>query len=87
MNKEIIIEGRKFVIKELTYKEGSQAKLDKDKPSEENNSEWISICLEEPKLTPEEVLKLPYRVVPQLLNECNKINLPETQYFTNSQTK
>ena len=84
MEIELSIEGKKYIIKELLFEEAN-FNIVNDK--QRSNAEFISLCLVEPKLNIDEILKIPYKIASRLLIECNKLNISDVQYFTNSPMK
>lgn len=74
MQKEIELDGRKYILREMLFEEGMEMFAEKNKNQKELNFELIKKSLIEPILSDEEIKKLPLRVGLKLTETINELN-------------
>ena len=71
--KEVVIRGEKFVIREPLFKDFMEAYRKAGEDQHKFNVILLSKCIEEPKLSEEEILNLPAFAVTKLIMELSKL--------------
>jgi hypothetical protein len=75
--KELIFKGKKYIIKELTFEEAfDETPLEEKfaKTRAQISADYLAKCLAEPKMTPEEIRKLPAILGSRLMELANELN-------------